>query len=72
MREQTGLDVQCLALETPRQFGYFSGLVILGPSTRPNGRLEPADVQNMIAERRRCCRRFAGGSRKYRIGLDYP
>src|ERR1039458_1805662 len=45
LRQLTGLDAQFLALETPRQSGHFSGLTILDPSTRPNGRLELADVQ---------------------------
>jgi hypothetical protein len=47
----TGLDAQWLALEIPRQSGHFSGPEILGPSTRPTARGEPADVQYIIAER---------------------
>lgn len=51
MRQLTGLDAQFLALETPRQSGHVSGVAVLDPSTRANGRLELADVQNMLAER---------------------
>jgi len=42
MRQLTGLDAQFLALESPRQAGHVSGLAILDPGTRPNGRLELA------------------------------
>jgi hypothetical protein len=48
MRQLTGLDAQFLALETPRQSGHFSGLAVLDPSTRANGRLELTDVWKLI------------------------
>ena len=44
MRQLTGLDAQFLALETPQQAGHVSGLALLDPSTRPNGRLELAEM----------------------------
>ena len=72
MRQLTGLDAQFLALETPRQSGHFSGLTILDPSTRPNGRLELADVQSMIAERLPLLPPFRWRLKEVPLGLDYP
>jgi diacylglycerol O-acyltransferase len=72
LRQLTGLDTQFLALETPRQSGHFSGLTILDPSTRPNGRLELADVQSMIAERLPLLPPFRWRLKEVPLGLDYP
>ena len=72
LRQLTGLDAQFLALETPRQSGHFSGLTILDPSTRPNGRLELADVQSMIAERLPLLPPFRWRLKEVPLGLDYP
>ena len=72
MRQLTGLDAQFLALETPRQSGHFSGLTILDPSTRTNGRLELADVQSMIAERLPLLPPFRWRLKEVPLGLDYP
>ena len=72
LRQLTGLDAQFLALETPRQSGHFSGLVILDPSTRPNGRLELADVQNMIPERLPLLPPFRWRLKEVPLRLDYP
>ena len=51
MRQLTGLDAQFLALETPRQTGHVGALAVLDPSTRPNGRLELADMQRLMSDR---------------------
>ena len=72
MRQLTGLDAQFLALETPRQAGHVGGLAILDPSTRPNGRLELADVHNMIAERLPLLPPFRWRLKEVPLGLDYP
>jgi WS/DGAT/MGAT family acyltransferase len=72
LRQLTGLDAQFLALESPRQAGHVSGLAILDPSTRPNGRLELADVQSMIAERLPLLPPFRWRLKAVPLGLDYP
>lgn len=72
MRQLTGLDAPFLALETPRQSGLVSGLAVLDPSTRPNGRLELADVQNMIAERPPLLPPFRWRLKQVPLALDYP
>jgi WS/DGAT/MGAT family acyltransferase len=72
MRQLTGLDAQFLALETARQSGHVGGLAILDPSTRPNGRLELLDVQNMLAERLPLLPPFRWRLKPVPLGLDYP
>ncbi len=72
MRQLTGLDAQFLALETPKQAGHVSGLAILDPSTRPNGRLELADVMHMIEQRLPLLPPFRWRLRQVPLGLDYP
>jgi WS/DGAT/MGAT family acyltransferase len=72
MRQLTGLDAQFLALETPRQSGHVGGLAILDPSTRPNGRLELHDVQNMLEERLPLLPPFRWRLKQVPLGLDYP
>ena len=72
MRQLTGLDAQFLALETPRQAGHVGGLAILDPSTRPNGRLELADIHNLMAERLPLLPPFRWRLKPVPLGLDYP
>src|SRR6059058_5947181 len=72
MRQLTGLDAQFLALETPRQSGHVGGLAVLDPTTRPNGRLELADIHNMIAERLPLLPPFRWRLKPVPFGLDYP
>jgi diacylglycerol O-acyltransferase len=72
MRQLTGLDAQFLALETARQSGHVGGLAVLDPSTRPNGRLELADVHNMLAERLPLLPPFRWRLKQVPLGLDYP
>ncbi len=72
MRQLTGLDAQFLALESPTQAGHVSGLAILDPSTRPNGRLELADIHNLIAERLPLLPPFRWRLKAVPLGLDYP
>jgi WS/DGAT/MGAT family acyltransferase len=72
VRQLTGLDAQFLALETPRQAGHVGGLAILDPSTRPTGRLELLDLQNMIAERLPLLPPFRWRLKQVPLGLDYP
>jgi diacylglycerol O-acyltransferase / wax synthase len=72
LRQLTGLDAQFLALESPQQAGHVSGLAVLDPSTRPNGRLELADIQNLIAERLPLLPPFRWRLKAVPLGLDYP
>jgi WS/DGAT/MGAT family acyltransferase len=72
MRQLTGLDAQFLALESPRQAGHVGALAVLDPSTRPNGRLEYADLLNMIEERLPLLPPFRWRLKAVPLGLDYP
>jgi WS/DGAT/MGAT family acyltransferase len=72
MRQLTGLDAQFLALESPRQAGHVGALAVLDPSTRPNGRLELADVQLVLAERLPELPPFRWRLKEVPFGLDYP
>ncbi len=72
MRQLTGLDAQFLALESPRQAGHVSGLAILDPSTRPNGRLELSDLHKMIEQRLPLLPPFRWRLKQVPFGLDYP
>ncbi len=72
MRQLTGLDAQFLALENARQAGHVSGVAVLDPSTRPNGRIELADIQNLIAERLPLLPPFRWRLKPVPLGLDYP
>ncbi len=72
MRQLTGLDAQFLALETPRQAGHVGGLAVLDPSTRPNGRMELADLQRTIEQRLPELPPFRWRLRTVPFGLDYP
>ena len=45
---------------------------MLDPSTRPNGRLELADIQNLIAERLPLLPPFRWRLKAVPLGLDYP
>ena len=72
MRQLTSLDSQFLALETPRQYGHVSGIAVLDPTTAPGGKLELADVQNLIAERLSLLPIFRWRLAEVPFGLDYP
>jgi WS/DGAT/MGAT family acyltransferase len=72
MRQLTGLDAQFLALETPRQAGHVGALAVLDPRTRPNGRLELADLQLLLAERLPLLPPFRWRLKEVPLGLDYP
>jgi WS/DGAT/MGAT family acyltransferase len=72
LRQLTGLDAQFLALESSRQVGHVGGLAVLDPSTRPDGRLELDDVQNMIQERLSLLPPFRWRLKPVPLGLDYP
>src|SRR5438874_3894131 len=72
MRQLTGLDAQFLALETPRQAGHVGALALLDPSTRPNGRLELADVHDLVLERLPLLPPFRWRLKEVPLGLDYP
>jgi diacylglycerol O-acyltransferase len=72
MRQLTSLDAQFLAMEDPRNYGHVSGIAVLDPSTAPGGRLELADVQNLIEERLSLLPPFRWRLVEVPFGLDYP
>jgi diacylglycerol O-acyltransferase / wax synthase len=72
VRQLTGLDAQFLALESARQSGHVGGVAVLDPSTRPNGRLELADVHQLIEERLPLLPPFRWRLQEVPLGLDYP
>jgi WS/DGAT/MGAT family acyltransferase len=72
MRQLTALDAQFLALESARQAGHVGGVAVLDPSTRQNGRLELADVHNMINERLPLLPPLRWRLKEVPLGLDYP
>ena len=72
MRQLTSLDAQFLALETPRQSGHVAGLAILDPSARPDGKLELAAIQKLIAGRLPLLPPLRWRLAEVPLGLDYP
>ena len=72
MRQLTGLDAQFLALETPRQSGHVSSLMVLDPRTRSDGALELEDIFALVAERLPLLAPFRWRLREVAFGLDYP
>src|SRR5437868_5765230 len=71
MRQLTALDAQFLALESTRQAGHVGGVAVLDPATRANGRLELADIHNLIAERLLLLPPFRWRLKQVPLGLDY-
>jgi WS/DGAT/MGAT family acyltransferase len=72
LRQLTSLDSQFLALESARQSGHVAGLAILNPSTRPDGSVTSADIQNLIAERLPLLPPLRWRLAEVPLGLDYP
>jgi diacylglycerol O-acyltransferase / wax synthase len=72
LRQLTGLDAQFLAMESSRQCGHVSMLMMVDPSTRPGGRLELEDVHALVAERLPLLPPFRWRLRDVPLGLDYP
>src|SRR5437588_1543790 len=72
MRQLTGLDAQFLALESARQAGHVGGVAVLDPGSRPNGRVELADIHNLIADRLPLLPPFRWRLKQVPLGLDYP
>jgi diacylglycerol O-acyltransferase len=71
MRQLTSLDAQFLALETPRIYGHVSGVLVLDPSTAPDGVLTLAGVQRLITERLPLIPVFHRRLAEVPFGLDY-
>jgi diacylglycerol O-acyltransferase len=71
MRQLTSLDAQFLALETPRIYGHVSGVLILDPSTAPDGTLTLADLQALILERLPLIPVFRWRLAEVPFGLDH-
>jgi WS/DGAT/MGAT family acyltransferase len=72
MRQLTSVDAQFLALETGRQTGHVGSLAILDPSTAPNGKLELADIEALLAERVPLLPPLRWRLVEVPLGLDYP
>src|SRR3712207_6642789 len=72
MRQLTSLDTQFLALETSRQTGHVGGLAILDPSSKPNGKIELADMCRLMSERLPLLPPMRWRLVEVPFGLDYP
>jgi diacylglycerol O-acyltransferase len=72
MRQLTSLDAQFLAVETPRTYGHVGGLAVYDPSTAPGGRLELADVCQLVSERLHMLPPFRWRLVQVPFGLDHP
>ncbi|HEX2084922.1 MAG TPA: wax ester/triacylglycerol synthase family O-acyltransferase, partial [Solirubrobacteraceae bacterium] len=72
MRQLTSLDAQFLAMESPRTYGHVSGIAIYDPSTRPDGKLELADVCRLVGERIHLLPPFRWKLVEVPFGLDLP
>jgi diacylglycerol O-acyltransferase / wax synthase len=72
VRQLTSLDAQFLAVETPRTYGHVGGLAVYEPSTAPRGRLEIADVCELVSERLHLLPPFRWRLVKVPLGLDHP
>src|SRR5947209_494564 len=71
MRQLTALDAQFLALETPRQYGHVAGVAVVDPATAPSGRLECADLQDLLVERLPLLPPLRWRLAEVPLGLDY-
>ena len=71
MRQLTALDAQFLALETPRQYGHVAGVAVVDPSTAPGGRLECADLQDLLVDRLALLPPLRWRLAEVPLGLDY-
>lgn len=72
MRQLTSLDAQFLAMESARQYGHVSGVLVLDPTTAPGGRIDLADIQRLILERIALIPPFRWRLVEVPFGLDYP
>jgi diacylglycerol O-acyltransferase / wax synthase len=72
VRQLTSLDAQFLAMESRSTYGHVSGLAIYDPSTRPNGKLELADVCRLVGERIHMLPPFRWKLAEVPFGIDLP
>lgn len=72
MRQLSALDAQFLAMESPRQTGHVSMLMVLDPATRPGGTLAIEDVQRVVTERLPLLPPFRWRLQEVPLGLDHP
>jgi diacylglycerol O-acyltransferase len=72
MRQLTSLDAQFLALESPTTIGHVSGLAMLDPSTAPGGKLEVADLCDLVAQRLPLLPPMRWKLVEVPFGLDHP
>lgn len=71
MHQLTGLDASFLNLETSTQHGHVAGLVILDPSTAPNG-FDFETLRELIANRIHLLPPFRRKLVQVPLGLDHP
>jgi len=71
MDRLSGLDASFLYLETPAQLMHVCGVIVLDPSTMPDG-YSFAEVQRGIDERIRDVPDFTRKLRRVPLGLDHP
>lgn len=68
----TSVDTVFLAAENARVFMHVSGLVILDPSTAPNGALTLADVLKLVEERLHLLPPFRWKLKEVPLSIDLP
>ena len=71
MQQLTGLDASFLNLETSTQHGHVAGVVILDPSTAPNG-FDFETLRELIASRIHLLPPFRRKLVSVPFGLDHP
>ncbi|MBT8241231.1 MAG: wax ester/triacylglycerol synthase family O-acyltransferase [Acidimicrobiia bacterium] len=71
MQQLTGLDASFLNLETSTQHGHVAGVVILDPSTAPNG-FDFETLRELIASRIHLLPPFRRKLVEVPLGLDHP
>lgn len=71
MERLSGLDASFLYLETPAQLMHVCGVIVLDPSTMPDG-YDYIRVRDGICERVRDVPAFTRKLRKVPMGLDHP
>jgi WS/DGAT/MGAT family acyltransferase len=72
VRQLTSLDTQFLALESSRQAGHVASLVILDPSTAPDGRLTCREMKALLRKRLPMLPPMRWRLTEVPLNLDYP
>ncbi|MCB0827620.1 MAG: wax ester/triacylglycerol synthase family O-acyltransferase [Solirubrobacterales bacterium] len=72
VRQLTSLDAQFLAIEDARNFTHVGGVAVVDPSTAPGGKLDLADVHDLIEQRLHMLPPFRWKLQGVPLGLDHP